>query len=193
MAQVGGITSPDGTEVVMVDIQPALRMKNVGGKDGAGLCVFTSIMHDARVQGVVCLYDLQQRMRAYPGGGYPSKVDKFIKQFCPELANRFINTEEPGLDFLFAALESGRPCGVTYDGTLDPHYRARIAHMVSLVSLSKKWACILDNNFIGDRELVWMSPETFAWMFTNGHTRKGWACLLLAPGQVPYPKNKAAP
>src|SRR5437588_9957087 len=41
---VGGPTSPIGTEVTC-DLPVSQRTKNVGGRDGAGLCVLTSTGH----------------------------------------------------------------------------------------------------------------------------------------------------
>lgn len=194
MAQIGGPISPDGSEKVQIDIQPHLRKKNIGGSDGAGLCVFDSIAHDAKAQGVICLYDLLERMSKFPGGGYPSKVDQYLQKFCPDIKGRYLQSENPDLEFLEAVLASGRPAGVTYDGVYDPHYRKHIEHMVSLVHMTKKWACVLDNNFIMDKELVWMSPETFFHMHTAGRTRRGWAVVLLAPGQLPMLRsNQEAP
>jgi hypothetical protein len=39
----GGRTSPDGREEIQIDLPGAEHMKNTGGRDGAGLCVFTSV------------------------------------------------------------------------------------------------------------------------------------------------------
>jgi len=74
---------------------------------------------------------------------------------------------------------------VTYTGH-DPHYgeRASIAHMVNLIYLDEHQACILDNNFIGENDLVWMSAKEFM-----GRWDDGWAVILLAPPPPPPPRN----
>lgn len=200
-AVLGGLTSPDGKETIMLDLQPHLRLKNTGGMGprgpgtGAGLCVFTSINHAAFVQNVRCLQDLQKRMTREPGGGYPQKVDQYLGKFCPELSGKYsqlasLKATPDDMALLRDVLESGRlPC-ITYDGTLDPHYNYQhIEHMLNLVHLSPNWAAVLDNNFIGDKDIVWMTPAGLAWMLTAAHTRPGWVCVLHAPGRLPIPRN----
>src|SRR5688500_11763402 len=83
-AKIGGPVAPDGQTEIACDLPAALHTRNVGGSDGAGLCVFTSIGHSARWQNVKVLEDFQAWMRRYPGGGYPQKVDAKIKQICAE-------------------------------------------------------------------------------------------------------------
>lgn len=197
----GGLTSPDGKETVMLDLQPALRLKNTGGMGrggpgtGAGLCVFTSLNHAAFVQHVKCLQDLQKRMMSEPGGGYPQKVDQYIKRFCPDMVGKYtqlanFKATPEDLTLLRDVLLSGRlPC-ITYDGTLDPHYHYQhIEHMVNLIHLSPDWAAILDNNFIRDNQIIWMKPAALAWMLTAGHSRPGWVVVFHAPGRLPIPHN----
>ncbi len=189
-ATIGGLTSPDGTETIAIDLPPSMRLKNVGGRDGAGLCVFTSGNHAAYWQSVTCLYDFQKRMRAKPGGGYPDKVDKCLKEFCPAIDGKYLQNTESTLAFLRDVIDSGRmPC-ITYDGSLDPHYGFKhVEHMTNLWHLSDKWAAVFDNNFIGDQQVVWMSPAALEWMHTSGLTRKGWSWVFLAPGPLPLPRN----
>jgi hypothetical protein len=156
-------------------------MKNLGGRDGAGLCVFTSIQNAARWQSERRLENFQADMRKEPGGGYPQKVDRMIARYGK--GTGYINQERAGLKDLRKALATGRmPC-VTYNGH-DPHYRGTIAHMVNLVHLDDQHACILDNNFIGENELVWMTPEEFKKRWD------GWYVLLLASPPPPIPHNK---
>ncbi len=180
---IGGDASPDGTEQVQVDILDRLRVKNVGGSDGAGLCVFTSIMHSARDQTVRPLMDLQAYMRKQPGGGYPTKVDTVLQKFVKK--DDYLQYEGSDLGVLRAALESGRSPGVTYDGTYAPtkHYGGKkISHMVNLVHLSDKWAGVLDNNF--PHEIVWMTPDAFQKTWAGGRSQ-GWAVILLEPAAAP--------
>jgi hypothetical protein len=195
-AIIGGLTSPDGTETVMLDLPPACRLKNTGGMGkggpgtGSGLCVFTSLNHAAFWQSMPCLYDLQSKMTHEPGGGYPDKVDAMLARFCSEIKGQYVQNTDCSLNFLRDVIESGRMPGITYDGTLDPHYQYHhIEHMVNCVSLTNAWAVVLDNNSIADNQLVWMKPEALDWMLTAGHTRKGWGVVFKAPGPLPIPRN----
>jgi hypothetical protein len=183
----GGDTSPSGLEV-QCDLPTALRMQNVGGRDGAGLCVFTSIMHASRYQNEKRLWNFQKDMTKELGGGYPDKVDKMIAKYGP--GTKYVQHEGGDLDFLFQALKTGRMVSVTYDGR-DPRYgRQRIAHMVNLVHLdppdkSPRYAGILDNNFT--KEVLWMTAEEFKSRWLGNHG--GWAVVLLAPRPALAPRN----
>ncbi len=197
---LGGTISPDGKEVVMIDLPRQCRMKNVGGRDGAGLCVFTSINHMAFWQSVGWLQDLQKRMRAKPGGGYPEKVDRMLEEFYDgKIQGEYVQNTDCSLDFLRDVLETGRMPGITYNGVLDPNYGyKKISHMLNLIHLTGPseaglgWAAVFDNNFIDpEKQAVWMRPDALDWMLTDGHTRKGWAIVLLAPAPLPIPKNPA--
>jgi|SRR5579859_3891307 len=186
----GGPVAPDGKTEVACDMPKELRVKNTGGRDGSGLCVFTSIMHSARYQGELRLWDFQKQMTKEAGGGYPQKVDAMISKYGP--GTKYVQHTGGNLEFLYAAIRTGRMPGVTYAGR-DMHYgRQRIAHMVNLVHLdpptkTPRLAAILDNNFIGDNQLVWMNAEEFRsrWLDMMG----GWAVVLLAPAPAPVPHN----
>jgi hypothetical protein len=111
-----------------------------------------------------------------------------MKKYAPHVS--YLQDTTGNLDLLRLAIRTGRmPC-VTYDGTLDSvHYHnQRIAHMVCLVHLDDKWAVVLDNNFIGENQLDWMSVEDFRkmWLGNQG----GWCVILLAPAPPPVPHNK---
>lgn len=185
----GGPIGPNG-EIVTTDIPCELRAKNVGGKDGSGLCVFTSIMHSARFQNEKGLFNLQSDMRAEMGGGWPQKVTQMLKKYGgPGIEDRFFQYEGTDLSVLEKALATGRCPGVTYNGR-DCHYGGTIAHMVNLIYLDSKGtksAAILDNNFVGENQIVWMSSDEFAARWTGG--RNGWAVILCAPRPPAVPKN----
>ena len=176
---VGGPTSPSGNEVAC-DLPLSQRTKNVGGRDGAGLCVFSSIGHAARWQNEKRLLDFQKQMTKEPGGGYPEKVDRMISKYGK--GTPYIQYEGHDPIILKLALKTGRMPSVTYDGH-DPHYNGSIAHMVNLIYLDDQEACILDNNFID--ELVWMSAKEFLQRWTDDG---GWAVILLAPPPPPPPR-----
>jgi hypothetical protein len=185
-APAGGITiggpSFNGVEVTC-DLPVTQRTKNVGGRDGAGLCVFSSIGHAARWQNENRLKDFQTRMRQEPGGGYPQKVDKMIGKYGP--GTQYVQYEGSDPAIIELALKTGRMPGITYNGH-DPHYSGTIAHMVNIVYLDDQYACILDNNFIGANDLVWMSRADFLKRWRGDG---GWAVVLLAPPPPPAPRN----
>lgn len=181
---LGGPVGPDGKTEVVCDLPVSERMRNVGGRDGAGLCVFTSIMHSARWQNEQRLWNFQADMRKEPGGGWPGKVDTMIARYGK--GTPYLQYEGGDPAILEVALATGRMPGVTYNGH-DPHYRGSIAHMVSLIYLDKTQAVVLDNNFVGEHELVWMSRDEFLsrWRGSGG----GWAIVLLSPPPPPVPTN----
>jgi hypothetical protein len=184
----GGPVAPDGTTVA-VDLPVSQREKNVGGSDGAGLCVFTSIEFAARWQHVYQLEDFQKWMRSHPGGGYPEKVDKMIQEKCRE-ANmpipHYLQYEGRSPALIKKALGTHRlPC-ITYDGH-DCHYNMTIAHMVCSPLWNDRYAVILDNNFIGPNQLVWETPAEGEqrWQGNDG----GWVVVLLGNPPPPPPHN----
>lgn len=177
---VGTKTSPDGSVEVACDLPESEKKRNVGGRDGAGLCVFTSIEYAARWQNETKLKDFQKFMRQEPGGGWPEKVDRMIEKYAKGV--RYIQSTSKDWELLKAAVRSGRmPC-VTYDGH-DPHYSGSIAHMVSLAHADDKWVAVTDNNYPGDSQHVWMTPEDFKRRWD------GWAVYLLSPPPPPPPRN----
>lgn len=180
-SQIGGRTSPDGVEALVCDLPALEHMKNTGGSDGAGLCVFTSVEHCARWQNEESLRGFQQKMRKEPGGGYPEKLDRMMARYCPNTA--YLQYTGADSSLLKLALHTGRMPAVTYG--FSPRYGNRIAHMVNLVHFSDRWACILDNNFPGEDKYEWMKPAEFErrWTLGNG----GWAVFLLNPPPPPIP------
>lgn len=188
-ATVGGPVAPDGVEV-QIDLPKALHIRNVGGSDGAGLCVNTSLNHSAYWQNLEPLFSLQQWSRKYPGGSYPAKVKKQVEQICSQQGvpvPRYLQIESKDIEILKTACKTGRPCGVTYSFSPSGRYGgARIAHMVSLLHADDRWFCVLDNNFPGTYE--WMTPAEFRRAYTGGNGN-GWAVIFLPPGPPPSPKN----
>jgi hypothetical protein len=64
----GGRTSPDGAEEIQIDLPGSQQMKNTGGKDGAGLCVFASMRHSGRWCDEPVFSGLFEWMKRHPGG-----------------------------------------------------------------------------------------------------------------------------
>lgn len=151
----------DGRRVT-VDLPASQHKRNVGGSDGAGLCVYTSVWHSAIWQSVRDIYDFRNWMQRRPGGSYPEKFDATLKAYCKEKGvplPPYLQHTGGDEDVLDLAMKTGRAVGVTYCG-VDPNYGNEvIAHMVSLVYLDAKLACILDNNFPG--AFLWMPREEF--------------------------------
>lgn len=189
----------DGTPV-HIDLPPALHLRNTGGSDGSGLCVFTSINHSAYYQNSILLQDFQKWMRQFPGGGWPEQVDRKIKELARARKDQtpaFIQIETNDLDILRTACRTGRSPGVTYSFSPTGRYNGqRISHMVSLVAAAagkgpdgKGWWCILDNNY--PKSYEWMSEGQFLRTYSRG--RQGWAVILLDPGPPPVPTGKGHP
>jgi hypothetical protein len=190
-SKVGGKIAPDGKSEVHCDLPASEMLKNKGGSDRAGLCVFTSCEHSARFQAIPALVGFRDWMTRYPGGGYPSKLKAMIEKLCQEKnvpVPEYIQIQGKGelLPTLKAACESGRMPAVTYSFSPTGRYGGRkISHMVSLVHLSDEWACILDNNFPGPENLEWIRTGDFLRTFTGGSN--GWAVIFAPPGPPPLP------
>lgn len=191
-AAVGGLTSPDGLEEIACDLPREFQLKNVGGTDGAGLCVWASMQHTATWQQIAAIDGVFKFMQSQRGGGWPSRVDQIV----PLMAKR--NGQQPPdylqvenrdpLAMLKLACKTGRMPGVTYSYSPTGRYGGgQIAHMVSLVHASDKWFAILDNNFPGTIE--WMDPATFLKVHTRNGRENGWHYTFLADPPPPPPVN----
>jgi hypothetical protein len=195
-AKVNGRQAEDGTQIDC-DLPGDLHLKNCGGSDGSGLCVFTSISHSARWQQVAVLEEFRDWMRKHPGGGYPSKVDKMIAQICQEKGvpvPAYVQVEGGDLEVLRAACRGGRMPAVTYSFSPTGRYGgSRISHMVSLVHADERHFVVLDNNYPGsaghEDTYEWLSPEEFQKTYTGGGG--GWCVVLLEVPPPPPPHNGA--
>lgn len=190
-ASTGGPVAPDGTPI-QVELPISLHMKNTGGigprgpGSGSGLCVFTSIEMAARWQNVPEIDGLQKWMTRKPGGGYPSKVDAMLKQFCAEkgvAVPQYLQVEGKDLEILKLALKTGRMPSIT-TGYL-PGYGGRIAHMTCLAHASGGWYGVLDNNYPG--RWAWLSEKEFIRSYTA--FGQGWTVVLLESPPPPAPKE----
>lgn len=190
-AEVGGRVAPDGTTQIHCDLPGTLHQKNTGGSDGAGLCVFTSVEMAARWQNVRSLFGFQKWMEGHPGGGYPSKLDKMIQQFCASKGvpvPEYIQVEGRDPALLQLACRTGRMPAVTYGKSPTGRYGGgRIYHMVNLPHADSKFFAVLDNNYIGEDQYEWMSPTEFMQVANLGE--KVWSVILLAPPPPPIPRN----
>lgn len=184
--QVAG-NEHDG-EALTCDLPISEHLRNTTGRDGLGLCVFTSIDHAACWANEPALIGFRDYMTKQAGGGWPEKVDEFIPRMAASKGLEVPSyVQHTGGDaaFLKLALKTGRYVCVTYNGRDGAFYNGPIAHMVNLVHLSDRWAVIHDNNFPG--KWLWMPPAEFLnrWRGSGG----GWAIVLLKPGPPPIPIN----
>lgn len=115
-----------------------------------------------------------------PGGGYPEKVDKLIRQYDPSAI--YWNDSTGSEQIIAAALASKRMACVDYSGH-DPHYQGGIAHCVNVIAYDEAsgWVAILDNNYPKLDQIVWMGTAQFRQRW------HGWCYGLLAetPGALP--------
>jgi hypothetical protein len=187
------------------DLPTTQHKRNVGGSDGAGLCVYTSAWHSAIWQDVRSLFDFRAWMQQRPGGSYPEKFDTTMKGYCASKGITipdYIQHTGGDVEFLRLALRTGRMPAVTYCG-VDGQGRYGnqvIAHMVSLAHLDSERAAIIDNNFPGN--WLWMTAAEFIerWKGERANGQKyyvsdgrrqfpvggGWAIVFLAPPPPPY-------
>ena len=191
-AVVGGRTSPDKRAAIAIDFPSKMHRENTSS-NGLGLCVFTSMHHAGKWQGVQAITDFPQWMidKHITGGGHPAKVAELITRRCAELhipEPHYIQFEGKDLEVFKLAVATGRmPC-VTYSFSPTGRYNhQRIAHMVNLVHCDADWVAVLDNNYIGDTQYEWMTPAEFQRTFTGGST--GWGIVFLDAGPPPIPEN----
>ncbi len=188
-AKVNGPTSPTGVPI-QLDFPTDRHQKNKAGKDGSGLCVFTSLGQAADWQHIETLRDMRDWMTHFNGGGYPSKVTEYIQKKCTEAhvdVPEYVQVESGDLDVLRVACKNGwMPC-ITYGVSPTGRYGGKtIAHMVNLVHAEGDEFAVLDNNYPGTFE--WMSAAEFSRSYKQGRG-KGWCVIFYAPGPPPAPRN----
>jgi len=184
-ATVGGRVM-NGVEL-QVDLPNEQHLRNLGGSDGAGLCVFTSISHAARWQNVPILSDFRDWMTRKPGGGYPSKVDAMIREKAGDTVD-YLQVEGNDLSIIELALATGRPVSNTYGYSPTGRYGGRyVAHMVSTVHAKDGTYVVLDNNYPGDTKYEWMNKAQYLRAYKGNS--QGWCVILLNPPPPPIPYN----
>lgn len=166
------------------DVPASMRVRNTGGSDGAGLCVFASLQMAAYYQNTKELLDIFQYMQTQEGGGWPEKVDRIMQERAPGV--KYIQYQGDDLSFIQEGVNSGRPVCVTLGLGPDKIYGGQtIAHMVLCVGMNEKETAILDNN---DPQNVWViDTPTFKKYFIHPNT-SGWAFYLLSPPPPPVPR-----
>ena len=187
-ASVGGYKTPKGDEV-QLDLPHNLHIRNRGGSDGVGLCVFASMAHAGTWANEPVFAAIFDYMKRHPGGGWPEKVNRTVAQYCKEKGvqkPRYLQVEGADLEILKTACERGYMPSVTYCYSPTGRYGGRrISHMVTLLHAKNGEWGVLDNNYPGSVE--WLNDSEFRETFTCG--RSGWAIILLDEGPPPIPRN----
>lgn len=180
--------TPDGGEI-QIDLPTERHVRNVGGSDGAGLCVFASARHSGDWANEPVWFGLFEWMQKHSGGGTPSKFDKMVQQYAAEKGLKippYLQIEACDMEALKAATRNGFTPGVTFSYSPTGRYRGQhIHHMVTLLHCDDRWCGILDNNYPGTVE--WMDPETFKKVWVDGG--RYWAIIPLTDGLPPAPRN----
>jgi hypothetical protein len=145
------------------------HIRNEGGSDGAGLCVYSSVIIAGAYQGVADLDRLKQSqlwryVKARPGGSYPEKLARDLNAVYPleqtgERWSQYTGTDTSVIDKLSRA---GYPVCSTMDTGALYEYR-KIHHMITLAHYRKDgWVCVVDNN----------NPGKFHWMPAKEYDRR---------------------
>jgi len=186
----------DGQELTC-DLPEKDHIKNIGSRrDGAGMCVMSSIEMAARYHGLDQFRGLRDWCANEPGGGYPEKVVDQIRRYCktkgiPEVP--FYQYEGPNPEEVMEAIDkNGAMACITY--AFSPRYNTSfIAHMVCSPMFRGKYGVVLDNNFINENSYEWMDrAELIRRMRSSGRTvgsGNAWVFVWLVPGNPPVPRN----
>jgi len=175
--------SPSGVPAI-VDVPANLHIRNVGGSDGAGLCVGTSVQLAARFSGVTEMEGFQDWLRRRPGGSIPSQLARDLPAFCQSKGvpvPRWVQHSGGDVAFLELIFRTRRACGMTWS----PY------HMVTGAHLDANTGCIIDNNNPGNWE--WCDRAEFLRQWGPGNGHGGWAVVFLGPPPPPLPGGAPAP
>jgi len=152
----------------LVNIPMALRQRNWLGNQREGSCVHATMISLMRWQGRTRLADKWKQM--YANGEWTTGL---ASMFDRE-GVRYAYTDKGDVNFLEWASRTRRGCGITIQGG---------AHMVALVHLDDKWACLLDNNSIS--KYKWVSRES---MIAEWKASYGWAVTPIYTPAAPKPQ-----
>lgn len=183
----------DGDEITC-DLPASEHLANIGSRvDGRGMCVMSSIEMAARWQGLAAMRGLRDWCARQPGGAYPAKVDRQIREFCeahgvpvPPYVQYEGSAVGPLLDLCD---RTGRIACVTYGDS--PRYGRTIAHMVCCVRYGPRYGVVLDNNFPGVDSYEWMTRAELQRRVRHP-TGRGWVFVWLAPPPPPPPCNNSS-
>lgn len=190
---------PDG-KVIQDPLPASEHMRNVGGSDGAGLCVYTSVTLSAKWHNLSEMYGLRKFAEGRPGGSYPEKLASDIKTYAARnnvKAPDYVQHTGGDDGFLDLVLQTRRYPGITYAGR-DDFYDSTIAHMVNMVHLDANYGTIQDNNRPGKWTTDTRQKMLNRWKGLDdngkplivrpyGPVGGGWAFVWLAPPAPPIP------
>lgn len=149
--------SPDGINAV-IDLPTSQHMRNTGGSDGSGLCVYTAVTMAARWQNVTSMFDFRKFAEGRPGGSYPEKLASDIKTYSARNGRRpepYVQHTGGDETFLDLCMKTRRAACITYAGNGDGFYDSTVAHMLLLAELDATHAATIDNNRPGF--FIWMT------------------------------------
>lgn len=189
----------DGTPITC-DLPNDQQMRNIGSRiDRAGMCVFTSIEHAARYQGIEDMRGWRDWCaKNYRGGGYPEKVDKLLAAWWKHKGIApipYLQFEGKDPEQLMSIIDrTNRMASLTYG--FGPRYGVPyIAHMVNGILYGEKYATVLDNNFPFDNAYEWMGRAELIRRARLARDNRGriyegsaWVFVWLGPGSPPPPK-----
>jgi len=190
-AAVGGRTSPDGVPL-SVDYPGRRHLRNLEGSDGLGLCGYASNSMSMDWHNHREGRELLNWMTHRPGGAYPAKFDKDMRDFWAsknQPVPKYMHYEGKDLSVLDKAVSSGRMVAGTYYRSPTGRYGGkRIAHMVDWVHADGTRYCVLDNNFPGDAAYEWMTRDEAERTIKDGQG-KMWLVIYSNPPPPPPPHN----
>lgn len=193
-------------EQITADLPLDQMMWNIGSKrDGAGMCVNTSLEQGARFLGMEEYRGFRDWSAQSGGGSFPSKVDQQLAAWAKKNdlpAPQYLQYEGPDPGPLLELIDrTGRIACIAYG--YSPRYGGPINHMVfSPKPGSGNYACIVDNNQIGGvngseaSRYEWMSRaelvarmKTSANRFNQPVATNAWVFCWLTPPPPPPPCN----
>lgn len=162
-------------------IPPEQHVRNEGGSDGSGLCVIASILANGQYQRVPGLEGgkqsrLWQTAKSRPGGYYPEKLEALVKQVAPN--EKWASYYGGDTAVLKSFSSKGYPIGATMNTGRQYGYQS-IAHMISLLHFDDAWACVADNNFVG--QYSWMPAKEFERRWKDGDIGWAWIWTRMSP------------
>lgn len=142
----------------------ALRQENWLGDRRQGSCVWASTITLLHWQGQ---HDLAEWVRRTRGNGeWPENWSRQMDA----AGIRYAMTTDGNVEFLEWAVRTRRGAAVTVLGG---------AHMVNLIHLDDRWACLLDNN--NPATHLWVPRDRF---LAEWHASRGWGLTVV---YSPYP------
>ena len=186
-------------ETLTCDFPDQLWISNIGShRDGAGMCVMSSIEMCALYLGLDQYKGLRDWCANEPGGAYPEKVSDQIPRFekakniPTEKRVPFLQYEGRDVESFLAEVDrAGLMAGITYGRS--PRYgRDTIYHMVATPKCGRTGLnVVLDNNPIGGvgpgHLFEWMSHREMMARIVHADGNEGWCFAWLACPPPPIP------